>query len=511
MASDGTTPAPSSRFDGARPGPATADELDVDVAIVGAGISGIGAAYHLQRDCPGKRYAILEAREAIGGTWDLFRYPGIRSDSDMFTLGYGFKPWTHPQAIADGASIRDYVEEAAREHDIERHIRFGERLRSAEWSSEQQCWTLELERAGSGERSQLRARFLSMCSGYYRYDRGHTPDFPGAERFTGTVIHPQHWPEDLDYGDRRIVVIGSGATAVTLIPELAERAQHVVMLQRSPTYMVSAPGTHPIANVLRRLLGMRIAYHVIRWLSARLQQFAYRSARKDPAGARKRLLQDVRKQLGPGFDVDRHFAPRYDPWEQRLCLVPDGDFFEAIRAGKASVVTDQIEGFTERGIRLRSGDELAADIVVTATGLDLEVLGGVRFAVDGEPVDFARTYTYKGMMFSGVPNLSITFGYINASWTLRADLTAEYVCRLINHMDETGTCTCVPRLREQDRDMPERPWIEGFTPGYMTRSMHLFPRQGAREPWLNPQSYHRDRKMLRRDPIEDGVLIFGPP
>jgi cation diffusion facilitator CzcD-associated flavoprotein CzcO len=484
---------------------------EVDVVIVGAGISGIGAAYYLQRDCPSKRYLILEGREAIGGTWDLFRYPGIRSDSDMFTLGYGFKPWVEPKAIAEGPAIKRYVEEAADENGIREHIRFGQRVKRASWSSEDCRWTLTTVDT-QGQEHSFRAGFLMMCSGYYRYDRGHTPDFPGRERFGGTIVHPQLWPEDLDYRGKRVVVIGSGATAVTLIPSMADDAEHVVMLQRSPTYMVSAPLKNRIAIFMRTFFGDRLGYRIVRWLSSVFQGIFYRRARRDPSGARKRMIGMVRDALGGDYDVDKHFTPAYDPWDQRVCLVPDGDLFEAIKRGKASVETDTIETFTERGILLGSGKELEADIIITATGIDLLLLGGIAFDRDGEPIDFAKSFTYKGMMCSGVPNLVQTFGYINASWTLRADLTAEYACRVLNHMDATGARVCTPTLRDSDRDMEQRMWIDVFTPGYMQRGIHAFPRQGDREPWLNTQSYQRDRKLLRQAPIDDGVLVFeaGP-
>jgi cation diffusion facilitator CzcD-associated flavoprotein CzcO len=492
-------------------------EETLDVVIVGAGLSGIGAACHLLRRWPGKRIALLEARDRIGGTWDLFRYPGIRSDSDMHTLGYAFKPWRAHKAIADGPSILAYVREAAREHDVEKHVRFGHRLRRATWSSEAGCWTLTIERRFEGatggsastisiETTTLRARFLLMCSGYYRYDRGHAPAFEGMERFRGRLVHPQHWPEDLDFVGRRVAVIGSGATAMTLVPALARSAAHVTMIQRSPTWVVSRPEVDRLALLLRRCLPEALADRLTRWKNVALQRWLYRQTRTHPERVRAHLLAEVRRHLGPDYDVGKHFTPRYDPWDQRLCLIPDADLFDAIREGRASVVTDRIAGFDERGILLASGDRVDADIIVTATGLELEWLGGVDFAVDGRSVDFAKTWTYKGMMVSDVPNLVQTFGYINASWTLRADLTAEWVCRLLETMDRRGARSATPRLRPEDRGMPARPWIDDFTPGYMQRAMHLFPRQGDREPWLNTQDYARDRKLLRKAPIEVGVL-----
>jgi len=481
-----------------------------DVVIVGAGLSGIGAAVHLQKRCPTKTYALLESRGALGGTWDLYRYPGIRSDSDMHTLGYEFKPWRARKAIADGPSILDYVAETAREHDVERHIRFHRRLVAARWSSEQARWTLEVASTDGGPPERISCRFLSMCSGYYSYDAPHRPHFEGEEDFEGPFFHPQLWPEELDHRGKRVLVIGSGATAMTLVPAMSDEAAHVTMLQRSPTYVVSRPEEDRLANVLRRLVGEKLAYRLVRAKNVFLQRRVYEKTRSDPKRVRDFLLGRVRRELGDEM-VERHFTPRYDPWDQRLCLIPNGDLFEAIRAGKVSVVTASIDRITKRGVRLQSGEELEADILIAATGLELELLGGVRLEVDGEPVDLSRTWTYKGLMFSDVPNLVQTFGYINASWTLRADLVAEYVCRLLNRMDELGVEQCTPRLRDEDRDMPARPWIGGFTPGYMQRSMHLFPRQGDRMPWLNTQSHAADKKMIRHEPIEDGVLEFSHP
>jgi len=480
-----------------------------DVIIIGAGLSGIGAAAHLERECPGKRYVILEGRERMGGTWDLFRYPGIRSDSDMHTLGYDFKPWQAEKAIADGPAILDYIRETAAEYDIEDRVRYGHRVRQAAWSSEEAAWTVEAERGDSGEIVSVRGNFLMMCAGYYSYEHGYTPDFPGRERFGGELVHPQRWPEDLDYAGKRVVVIGSGATAMTLVPAMAEDAGHVIMLQRSPTYVVSRPDRDAIANFLRKVLPGDVAYRLTRWKNIALQRWFYGRTRKAPEKVKRQLLKWVRDELGDDFDVEKHFTPDYDPWDQRLCLVPNSDLFRALRCGRASVVTDTIETFTETGIRLASGEELEADIVVTATGLDLVVLGGVRFAIDGEPVDFAETVTYRGMMYSGVPNMVSVFGYINASWTLRADLIEHFACRLINHMDETGTNRVTPRLRPQDRRMLLTPYIEGFTPGYMLRVIHLFPKQGDREPWTNPQDYRADRKSFLEGPLEDGVLEFA--
>ncbi len=482
-----------------------------DVVIVGAGLSGVGAAYHLQDQCPGKSYVILEGRDSIGGTWDLFRYPGIRSDSDMHTLGYNFKPWREAKSIADGPSILKYVKDTATENGIDAHIRYRHRVKQAAWSSADAAWTIEAEREDTGQTVRLTCNFLLMCSGYYRYEHGYTPEFKGRERFKGEIVHPQKWPEDLAYRGKQVVVIGSGATAVTLVPEIAKEAEHVVMLQRSPTYVISRPDTDVIANFLRKILPEKTAYAITRWKNVALQQFVYRRTRTHPERIKRRLLYLLRKELGRDYDIATHFTPQYNPWDQRLCLVPNGDLFRSIRSGKTSVVTDHIDAFTENGIRLKSGATLPADVIVTATGLDLIVLGGVQFAVDGRPVNFPETYSYKGMMYSDVPNLISTFGYINASWTLRADLTAEYVCRLINHMDERGMRRCTPRLRDDERDMPARRWIDGFSSGYMQRVMHLFPKQGDREPWINPQNYDRDKKMMRYAAIEDGVLVFDNP
>ena len=480
----------------------------LDVVIIGAGLSGIGAAVHLRRNCPGKRFVILEARDSIGGTWDLFRYPGIRSDSDMHTLGYDFRPWRASKAIADGPAILEYVKDTAADHDIDRHIRFGHRVVAATWSSEDATWTIEARRADTDEVVHVRCNFILTCAGYYSYEQGHTPDFAGSDRFQGDVVHPQLWPEDLDYADKKVVIIGSGATAVTLLPEMARDADHVVMLQRSPSYVISWPDTDAIANLLRKVLPERTAYRITRWKNITIQQFLYRQSRRNPEKLRQFLLRRVRKELGPDYDVERHFTPAYNPWDQRLCLVPNSDLFAAIRSGKASVVTGTIKTFTERGVLLESGEELPADIIVTATGLDLVVLGGIRFTVDGEQVDFADRFTYKGVMCSDVPNVISTFGYINASWTLRADLIAEYACRVINHMDSTGCRQVTPRLRDADMNMPKRPYIVGFSSGYIQRVQGELPKQGDRDPWTNPQHYKRDRKMFRHGVLEDGVLTF---
>ena len=471
-----------------------------DVLIVGAGLSGIGAGYHLQRRSPGKSYVILEDRDAIGGTWDLFRYPGIRSDSDMFTLGYAFKPWTEAKAIADGPSIRKYVNQTAREYGIDRHIRFKHRVKRVSWSSDDERWTVEAAHEGAIRR--FTAKFVLMCAGYYNYDEGYLPQFKGYDRFKGRIIHPQHWPEDLDYSGKRVVVIGSGATAVTLVPAMAEQAGHVVMLQRSPTYMVSLPAVDRFANGLRKILPESVAYNINRFLRVIFQQWFFRLARARPERTKKRLLQRVQEQLD-AETVEKHFTPYYKPWEQRLCLVPDNDMFIAIREGKASVVTDTIDTFTEKGIKLASGQELEADIIVTATGLNLQMLGGAETIVDGVKIDTGKSFAYKGCMLSDVPNLVFVFGYTNSSWTLRADLILEYACRLINYLDEYELASATPRIG--DAELEPRPFAD-FSSGYFARAKHLLPQQTTTSPWKQNQSYAHDLMDLRYGLIEDGVL-----
>jgi cation diffusion facilitator CzcD-associated flavoprotein CzcO len=483
-----------------------------DVVIVGAGLSGIGAAYHLQERCPGKSYAILETRGVIGGTWDLYRYPGIRSDSDMHTLGYRFKPWLADKAIADGSSILDYVIETADENAIRERILFHHRLQTASWSSQNSAWTLGVARGEDGaEKAEISCNFLLMCGGYFDYERAYRPEFEGEANFEGEMFHPQFWPEDLDYRGKRVVVIGSGATAMTIVPAMADEVEQITILQRSPTYVVSRPEKDAIANFLRRILPARVAYAITRFKNTELQSWMYKRTRKEPERVKRILLDQVRKALGPDYDVDKHFTPRYNPWDQRLCLIPNADLFEAIKKGKAAMVTDHIDCVTKKGIRLESGAELDADIIIVATGLEIKVMAGVQFSVDAEAVDFPETFSYKGMLYSGVPNMVHTFGYINASWTLRADLTAEYSCRLLNRMDELGMQQVTARLREEDRGMEKRPWIVGFSSGYMQRRMHLFPKQGDREPWLNTQDFKADRRMVRHAPLEDGALIFSGP
>jgi cation diffusion facilitator CzcD-associated flavoprotein CzcO len=481
----------------------------VDVVVVGAGLSGIGAGYHLQTMSPDRSYVILEGRDGLGGTWDLFKYPGIRSDSDMHTLGFSFKPWTEAKSIADGPSILQYLKQTVAQFGIDKHIRYGQLVTQAQWSSDDAQWTVTATNKATGVSNTITCSFLFMCSGYYSYKKGHTPEFTGRERFKGTVVHPQEWPLDLDYAGKRVVVIGSGATAVTIVPSMADKADHVTMLQRSPTYMVSRPDHDVLANRLRKVLPPKMAYNLTRFKNTWRQQLVYNKTRTDPDKVKQLLLGGIQLELGADYDIAKHFTPAYNPWDQRLCLVPNGDFFKSMREGKASVVTDHITSFTETGIQLASGEHLDADIIITATGLELVTLGEMDFYVDGNQVDFAKTWTYKGFAYSDIPNMASTFGYINASWTLRSDLTAEYVCRLLNHMRKKGVAQCTPRLREQDRNMKERPWIDGFSSGYMQRMMHRMPRQGDHEPWINPQNYRRDKKMFKHSPIDDGVMQFS--
>ncbi len=478
----------------------------VDVLIVGAGLSGVGAAHHLQTNCPGKTYAILEARDRIGGTWDLFRYPGIRSDSDMYTLGYSFRPWRSDKSIADGTDILDYVRATAREGDIDRKIHFGHRVVSAEFSTAEARWTVAAERTDTGETVRVTCDFLFMCSGYYRYDEGYTPEFEGAERFAGRVVHPQHWPEDLDYTGKRVVVIGSGATAVTLVPAMARSAAHVTMLQRSPTYVIALPGEDPIARAVRRVLPPRAAYALLRWKNVLLTMLSFQLSRRRPTTMRALIRKGVARQLPPDYDVDTHFNPDYNPWDQRLCIVPDGDLFRAINAGRASVATDRIATFTERGLKLASGAELEADVIVTATGLNLLALGGIELAVDGREIELSETMGYKGMMLSGVPNFAFSIGYTNASWTLKCDLTCEYVCRLLKHMDEHGYRACTPENR--DPSITELPFID-FSSGYVQRSIDKFPKQGSKAPWRLHQNYALDIVNLKLGSVEDSAMQFS--
>jgi cation diffusion facilitator CzcD-associated flavoprotein CzcO len=477
----------------------------VDVLIVGAGISGVGAGCHLRRRLPGKSFAILEARAEMGGTWDLFRYPGIRSDSDMHTLGYRFRPWRGQETIAGGASILRYIRETAAEYGIGEKIRYHHRVVRAEWSSADSRWTVEAERTDTGETVQITCGFLHVCSGYYRYDEGYRPEFKGEERFSGQIIHPQQWPENADYAGKRVVVIGSGATAVTLVPAMAEHAAKVTMLQRSPTYIASLPAEDPLAGTLSRILPDRAVYPIVRWKNVLLQLVFYRLCRRWPTLMKRFIRRGVERSLPTGYDIDTHFTPPYQPWDQRFCLVPDSDLFEAISRGHAELATDRIDTFTETGIKLQSGCELEADLIVTATGLNLLFLGGIDLVVDGEPTDPARSMTYRGMMLDGVPNLAFAVGYTNASWTLKVDLVSEYVCRLLAHMDATGHSKCVPELT--DPSVVEEPLID-FTAGYVLRSLDLLPKQGSKMPWRLRQNYPLDLAEFRYGRVDDGTMRF---
>src|SRR5258708_27393621 len=531
-----------------------------DVLIMGAGLSGIDAAYHLQKLCPGKSYVILEQRERIGGTWDLFRYPGIRSDSDMLTMGYSFRPWTHPKAISPGDDIRDYITDTARDAGIDRNIRVRHTIKRASWSSKEAKWTVEAIRksptskngndearnearnnndarsdghdhearreasnnddeAGSNGNNEapdatkdevvnLTCNFLFSCAGYYRYSAGHSPDFPNTARFHGRIIHPQAWPENLDYAGKRVVIIGSGATAVTLLPAMARTADHVTMLQRSPTYVISRPEQDKIANGLRRVLPAKLAYRLSRWKNVAFMTYVYQLSQRFPNFVKKGLVKQVREQLGTDFDVATHFTPSYRPWQQRMCLVPDGDMFATIKADRASVVTDQIATFTEKGILLKSGNSLEADIIVTATGLAMQAFGGAELTVDDQPVVPGETLAYKGVMMSGVPNFASVFGYINASWTLKADLICNYVCRLLNFMDRKSVRQVTAKAHGESATAP---FVERFTPGYIQRALATWPKQGAKKPWRVYQNYFRDTISLKWTSVDDGTLIFSNP
>ena len=481
----------------------------LDVVVIGAGLSGIGAAHYLSTQCPWAEFAVFEARDNLGGTWDLFRYPGIRSDSDMFTLGYSFRPWDQPISIADGASILRYIHDTAVEDGTDSKIRYHHRVVSAKWSTPDARWTITALRTDTNEEVVLSASYLFSCTGYYRYDRGYLPEFEGLDSFGGTVIHPQFWPEDFDYTGKRVVVIGSGATAITLIPAMATSAGHVTMLQRSPTYVVSLPNHNPATKVLRKVLPQRFEGSALRWFNALSTQTSYYLSRRRPALVRKVLMGGVAKQLPEGYDVDTHFSPRYNPWDQRLCVVPDGDLFAAIRAGNASVVTDQIVRITPTGIELASGDTLPADVIVTATGLDLLFLGGIELSVDGVDVDVSKRLTYKGMALEGVPNLGLAIGYANASWTLKAELTFEYVCRLLNHMRTSATPICTPIC--DDADATDDGALFGLSSGYVVRAVDRMPKQGSKFPWRVSQSYVRDFRALKRSDVVDDSMRFTRP
>ncbi len=484
----------------------SADDI-VDVAIIGAGLSGIGAACHLRRECPNRSIVILEARESSGGTWDLFRYPGIRSDSDMHTLGYDFRPWEESKAIADGPSILRYLRSTAAENGIEPLIQYRSPVRRAQWRGEAQCWELHV---GEGENARVvYARFLHMCAGYYRYDHGYEPAFPGRESFRGTWVHPQAWPDDLDYAGKRVLVIGSGATAMTLVPAMAETAAEVVMLQRSPTWVISRPSQDRIANFLRAVLPNRVAYALTRWKNTRFADWFYRRTRRRPDKVRSMLLRAAEKELGGAVDL-QEFTPSYNPWDQRLCLVPDSDLFKALRSRRAKVVTARIERITENGVLLEDGRGLAADIIVSATGLELQLMGGIDIRVGDAPFDYPSHWSYRGIMVSGLPNVVSVFGYINASWTLRADLVSRWFCRLLKHMDEEGFGVVTAEPEAGLPPMASRDWIDDFSAGYMRRVMHRYPRQGDREPWINSQDYLRERREFAEMSFDEAALRYEP-
>ena len=476
----------------------------VDVLIIGAGLSGIGGACHLRRNCPDRSFMILESREASGGTWDLFRYPGIRSDSDMYTFGYGFKPWNDKSSIADGHKILRYIREAAAEYDVEQHIRYQHKVLSANWSSTNQRWLVTAELGDTGEQVTIDCQFIFSCSGYYDYDQGYTPEFAGIDKFKGQVVHAQHWPEKLNYKDKRVVVIGSGATAVTLVPTMSKDTASLVMLQRSPTYIASVPKEQPLAEKLRKWLPDRWVFRLTRWSRVFFQIYLYQLSRKKPQQLKKLLLGRVRQEMGPDYDVDTHFTPDYNPWDQRLCAVPDGDLFAAIREGRAEVVTDHIDHFNKQGIELKSGQQLDADIVVLATGLNLKFAGGVQYSVDNRVLDFTEHFIFRGMMFSGLPNMAFTVGYTNSSWTLKADLTAKYVSRLLNKMARRGYTSVTPRLKGEVEEVP----LLDFDAGYVLRSRESFPKQGNRLPWKNYQNYIRDFIGLSLGRQNDDELEF---
>ncbi len=473
-----------------------------DVLIVGAGLSGIGAAVHLQKRCPGKSYQILEMRDAMGGTWDLFRYPGIRSDSDMHTLGFNFKPWKAQKAIADGPAIREYIHETADEYGIHQNIRYGHKVLRSSWDSETARWTVEVK--ADGKTQKLTCNWLHMCAGYYRYDKGYTPEFEGRDDFKGDIIHPQLWPEDYNYSGKKVVVIGSGATAMTLVPAMTDKAEHVTMLQRSPTYVVSRPAVDKVANGMRKVLPSKLAYGLTRWRNVLMQLAVYRRTRTAPKKVKEKLLELVRKELGPDFDIETHFTPSYNPWDQRLCLVPDSDLFAALRDEKASVITDHIDHFTETGIKLKSGEEVEADLIITATGLELQFVGGSDVIVDGVKQTPRDLLNYRGAMVSNIPNMTNVFGYTNASWTLRADLISEYMCKIINHLDRENYVEARPVAEGVE---PESDFLD-FSSGYVQRAKERFPQQGKEAPWVITQNYARDIFLMRNGKLEDGALIF---
>ncbi|KPK03953.1 MAG: FAD-containing monooxygenase EthA [Betaproteobacteria bacterium SG8_39] len=491
-------------------GRAPAEVEHFDVLIVGAGISGVGGAYHLTKQCPGKRFVVLESQASFGGTWITHRFPGIRSDSDLYTFGYRFKPWSG-KPIATAAEILKYMGEVIEENDLARHIRYRHRISAARWSSADRRWTIEATRTDSGEALRFTARFLWMCQGYYRHSEGYTPQWPGMARFRGPIVHPQTWPEDLELSGKRVVVIGSGATAATLVPAIAGKCAHVTMLQRSPTFFITGRNANELADMLRELaLPEEWVHEIVRRKILKDQATFTRRAVEEPEKVKDELLAGVRKYLGEDFDIDKHFTPRYRPWRQRIAFIPDGDLFQGIRDGKASVVTDEIESFTETGIRLKSGDALDADVVVTATGFNLNVLGDIAFSIDGAPLAFADSVAWRGTLFTGVPNMAWVFGYFRASWTLRADLIADFVCRLLEHMEARGATVVTPRLRAQDKDMTLLPWVdpENFNPGYLLRGVDRLPKQGDRMPWRHTQDYWSEKDELPVADLEDGTLVY---
>lgn len=476
-----------------------------DTIIVGAGLSGIGAAHHLQKNCPNRTFTILEARQTMGGTWDLFRYPGIRSDSDMYTLGYSFRPWKEAKAIADGPSILQYIQDTAKEGGFDKKIQYNHKVKSAYWSSKTKKWTVAVEQTDTQKTVQISCNFLLMCSGYYDYDSGYTPTFEGTDRFKGRIVHPQKWTSDVEYADKKVVVIGSGATAVTLVPELAKKAEKVTMLQRSPTYITSAPSKDIIANGLRKILPSKAAYTVSRWKNILLGMAFFKLARSKPNFVRKLFVKNAKKELGEGFEVEKHFKPKYNPWDQRVCLIPDSDLFESLKSGKAEVVTDHIKTFTETGIQLQSGQELEADLIVTATGLQMKIISGIELKVDDVLMNAPDLYCYRGMMFSDVPNFAMVFGYTNASWTLKADLTCEYICRLLKYMTKTGKQQVTPRVDASS--IIETPLLD-FNSGYVLRALDQLPKQGSETPWRVHQNYVKDIFNFRHSKLEDKALEF---
>jgi cation diffusion facilitator CzcD-associated flavoprotein CzcO len=506
MSMTGTTPTVAASGDATAPGAVE----HVDVLVVGAGISGIGAAYHLTQQCPGTTFVVLEALESFGGTWLVHTYPGIRSDSDLYTFGYRFKPWVGPP-VATAEEILTYLGEVIDENDLVGHIRYHHRITAARWSSDTGRWTLDVTRTDTGESFQMTTGFLWMCQGYYSHHEPYTPEWPGMDRFRGRIVHPQIWPHDLDYTGKRVLVIGSGATAATIIPAMAPDVEHITMLQRSPTYFWCDRNANELADLLRSLeIPEEWTHEIVRRKVLKDQHDVTQLCVDAPDFAREVLIEGVRSRLDPDFDVETHFTPHYRPWQQRLAFVPDGDLFEGIRSGKASVVTDEIDTFTETGVRTTGGVDIDADIIVTATGFNLSVLGDIPFTVDGRPVEWAQTVTYRGMMFTGVPNMAWVFGYFRASWTLRADLIGDFVCRLLHHMDDLGATRVTPRLRPEDADMPILSWIdpENFNPGYMMRSMHLLPKRGDKPEWQHTQDYWRERDELPKADLDDGCLVF---